>query len=182
MRAVEPLSRQAATAHDELLALREWLRRQLTAVQPGIFYGLHKYYPAAWQLWLSHKNGCVLTYIQHNLRRGLRKDLFHPDLDVDIHSRLRLAQVALTFPDGARQCQCRRWRLDLRRRNAGGTMSSQWTTDGFSSHAGSVHALRGGRSLPGIAAASGGAAGRRFRRPVAHGLPLAGVQRGTGRH
>ena len=93
----DQVSRTAPTALDELLALRDWLRRQLTDVQPSIFYDLQKYYPAAWALWLDHKNGYTLNQIQHNLHRGVREGLFRPELDVAVLARLRLAQVELAF-------------------------------------------------------------------------------------
>lgn len=89
--------RQSATAIDELLALRDWLRRQFADVGPAIFYDLQKYYPSAWALWLEHKNGYTLRQIGDNLHRGIREGLFRPELDVAILSRLRLAQVELAF-------------------------------------------------------------------------------------
>ena len=96
----DALSRTATTAIHELLLLRDWLRQQLTAVQPGIFYDLRKYYPAAWQLWLTHKNGYALSRIRANLDRGIREGLFRPEVDVAVLAHLRLSQIELAFdPD-----------------------------------------------------------------------------------
>ncbi|MBC6699748.1 TetR/AcrR family transcriptional regulator [Hymenobacter puniceus] len=89
----------AAAPHalDELFQMINWAKRQIQDVHPGIFYDLRKYYPAAWALWEQHKNTFILEKIGANLRRGMAEGLYRADLNVDILSRLHLAEIELAF-------------------------------------------------------------------------------------
>lgn len=87
----------APHALDELFQMMSWAKRQIQDVHPGIFYDLRKYYPAAWALWEKHKNTFILEKIGANLRRGMAEGLYRADLDVDVLSRLHLAEIELAF-------------------------------------------------------------------------------------
>ena len=90
----------ADNAVDEMVRIMEWAKRHFAEVNPNTIHDLRKYYPAAWQLFDHHKNQYILTQIQANLRRGVAEGLYRPDLDVEVLSRLRLAQIDVLFdPD-----------------------------------------------------------------------------------
>jgi AcrR family transcriptional regulator len=87
----------ASNALDELFQMMTWAKRQFQDVHPGIFYDLKKYYPQAWKLWEGHKNSFILEKIGNNLRRGMAEGLYRADLDVEVLSRLHLAEIELAF-------------------------------------------------------------------------------------
>lgn len=87
----------ADNAVDEMVRMMEWAKRQFSEVNPNTIHDLRKYYPAAWQLFHDHKNKYILSQIQDNLHRGIAEGLYRPDLDVEVLSRLRLAQIDILF-------------------------------------------------------------------------------------
>ncbi|NVO32975.1 TetR/AcrR family transcriptional regulator [Hymenobacter lapidiphilus] len=94
------IASEAENAVDEMVRIMEWAKRHFSEVNPNTIHDLRKYYPAAWQLFHNHKNEYILTQIQANLRRGVAEGLYRPDLDVEVLSRLRLAQIDVLFdPD-----------------------------------------------------------------------------------
>ena len=66
-------------------------------IHPSVFYDLQKYHPKTWQLWLDHKNQFILQNIIENIKKGMQEGLFRKDFDVEVLSRLRLAQIDIAF-------------------------------------------------------------------------------------
>ncbi|MFC6997114.1 TetR/AcrR family transcriptional regulator [Rufibacter roseus] len=87
----------ANNALEALFQILEMVRGLMREVHPSIFYDLQKYHAKAWQLWLDHKNGFFLQQTKENIQRGIEEKLFRQDVDVEIVSRLRLAEVELGF-------------------------------------------------------------------------------------
>ncbi|QJX47097.1 TetR/AcrR family transcriptional regulator [Hymenobacter taeanensis] len=84
-------------AVDEMVQMMDWAERQFAEVNPNAIHDLRKYYPEAWSLFHAHKNNYILTQIQDNLRRGVAEGLYRADLDIEVLSRLRLAQIDILF-------------------------------------------------------------------------------------
>jgi AcrR family transcriptional regulator len=96
----EEMSKTAANAVDELLRIMALNKKLFSELHPSIFFDLQKYHPGAWSLFNAHKTNFILTKVKANIRRGMEEGLFRSDLDVDVMSRLRLAQIELVFnPD-----------------------------------------------------------------------------------
>ncbi|GGG45966.1 TetR/AcrR family transcriptional regulator [Hymenobacter glacieicola] len=88
---------QAQNAVDEMVQMMDWAKRQFANMNPNAIHDLRKYYPAAWSLFHAHKNKYILSQIQANLRRGVQEGLYRADLDIEVLSRLRLAQIDILF-------------------------------------------------------------------------------------
>jgi AcrR family transcriptional regulator len=88
---------EAGNAIAELFNVMEMTRRIFGSIHPSIFHDLQKYHPASWKLWQNHKYKYILGQIKLNLHRGISEGLFRQDLDVEIISRLRLAQIEMPF-------------------------------------------------------------------------------------
>jgi AcrR family transcriptional regulator len=84
-------------AVDEMVQMMDWAERQFAEVNPNAIHDLRKYYPEAWNLFHAHKNKYILNQIQDNLRRGVAEGLYRADLDIEVLSRLRLAQIDILF-------------------------------------------------------------------------------------
>jgi AcrR family transcriptional regulator len=94
------MAANSANALEELFQMMEWSKQLMANIHPSIFYDLQKYHPQAWQEWVNHKNQFILKSIINNLHRGITEGLYRADLDVEVLSRLRLAQIELAFnPD-----------------------------------------------------------------------------------
>lgn len=84
-------------AVDEMVQMMDWAKRQFATMNPTAIHDLRKYYPAAWNLFHAHKSKYILSQIQDNLRRGVAEGLYRADLDIEVLSRLRLAQIDILF-------------------------------------------------------------------------------------
>ncbi|MCR5887776.1 TetR/AcrR family transcriptional regulator [Hymenobacter sp. J193] len=88
---------QGSNALEAMFSLIQWHRDMLTNIHPSIFHDLQKYYPQAWALFDEHKNTFILAKVAANIRRGMEEGLYRPDLDVEVLSRLHLAEIELMF-------------------------------------------------------------------------------------
>ncbi|GAA3949755.1 TetR/AcrR family transcriptional regulator [Hymenobacter algoricola] len=96
----ESLIQHTRNAVDEMVQMMDWAKRQFANINPTAIHDLRKYYPAAWSLFHAHKSTYILSQIQANLRRGVAEGLYRADLDIEVLSRLRLAQIDVLFdPD-----------------------------------------------------------------------------------
>ena len=81
----------------ELLKIMEMNKDIFSKIHPSIFYDLQKYHPETWQLWQNHKNNFILQKIMENMNKGIAEGLFRKDFDIEVLSRLRLAQIDIAF-------------------------------------------------------------------------------------
>lgn len=88
---------KAANALEEMFQLMQWHEQLLSELHPSIFYDLQKYHPQAWALFEEHKNTFVLQKVVENLQRGMAEGVYRADLDIEVLSRLRLAEIELCF-------------------------------------------------------------------------------------
>jgi AcrR family transcriptional regulator len=84
-------------ALEGLFKIVEMVREMMKQLHPSIFYDLQKYHPGAWNLWVEHKENFFLAQVKKNIERGNAEGLFRQEVDVEIISRLRLAEVELAF-------------------------------------------------------------------------------------
>ncbi len=63
------------------------------SVNPGFYYELEKFFPAAWFKLEQHKNKVLLPGIIENLRRGKAEKNYREELDVAFTADLRIIQL-----------------------------------------------------------------------------------------
>jgi AcrR family transcriptional regulator len=96
----DKMSTTAANAVEELLSIMDLNKKFFSELHPSIFFDLQKYHPGAWSLFNEHKNNFILAKVKANIRRGIDEGLFRQDLNIEVMSRLRLAQIEIVFnPD-----------------------------------------------------------------------------------
>ena len=93
--------RQAAdNAIHEIFLAMEFMMEIFRSMNNSLLFDMQKYHPAAFQKFTKHKNDYLYTIIKENLLRGIREELYRPDIKVDILSRFRVESVILPFsPD-----------------------------------------------------------------------------------
>ncbi|GAA4306399.1 TetR/AcrR family transcriptional regulator [Nibribacter koreensis] len=87
----------ANNAMEAMFQIVEMVRGLMRQVHPTIFYDIQKYHPETWKLWQNHKDGFFLKQTKEHIQRGIKEKLFREDIDVEIVSRLRLAEVEMGF-------------------------------------------------------------------------------------
>jgi len=66
-------------------------------MNPSVMFDLQKYHSTAFEKFRTHKNTFFYAIIKANIERGKVEGLYRPELDVDILTRLRLANMFLMF-------------------------------------------------------------------------------------
>ena len=69
-------------------------------MHPSLIYDMQKYHPQAFARFLKHKNDYLYNIISKNLLRGIKEELYRPEIDIEILSRFRVESMLMTFnPD-----------------------------------------------------------------------------------
>ena len=90
--------RQAAdNAIHEIFLAMEFMMEIFRSMNNSLLFDMQKYHPAAFQKFTKHKNDYLYTIIKENLLRGIREELYRPDIKVEIMSRFRVESVIIPF-------------------------------------------------------------------------------------
>ena len=65
----------------------------LASINWNFFYELEKFFPAAWQKLIAHRQQVMLPSILKNLERGIGEGLYRDDLELPLVSLIRLQQI-----------------------------------------------------------------------------------------
>ena len=85
--------------HEVFLAM-EMVVEIFGTMNPSLLYDMQKYHPKAYQKFQNHKNDYLYNVIRDNMQRGIREELYRPEILVDVLSRYRLETMMLPFhPD-----------------------------------------------------------------------------------
>ena len=91
---------EAENAIHEVFLAYDMVQEMFANMSPSILYDMEKYHPACFKKFQEYKNGFLYSMIQHNIERGMREELYRPDIDVDVIVRYRLYSIMLGFnPD-----------------------------------------------------------------------------------
>lgn len=95
---VEKISTNNTNAVDELLEITEFFALQLRLMHPSIHYDLEKYYPDAWNIFnKEHKEKHIQETILSNLKKGIKAGLYRKDFNVNIITKLFVANIDVIF-------------------------------------------------------------------------------------
>lgn len=85
--------------HEIFLAV-DMLQELLKSMNPSLMFDLEKYHARAFQKISEHKNRFLYDVIKSNLEKGIRDELYRPEINTDILTRYRLATTFFLFnPD-----------------------------------------------------------------------------------
>lgn len=84
-------------AVEEIFITMEQIAEQFRNMNPMVLFDLEKFHPAAFQKFLKHKNEFLLEVIRKNMERGIREELFRPEINVDVLSKFRLESMMIAF-------------------------------------------------------------------------------------
>ena len=85
--------------HEIFLAM-EFMMEIFRSMNSSLLFDMQKYHPGAFQKFAMHKNDYLYTVIRENLQRGIKEELYRPEIKFDILARFRVESVTLPFsPD-----------------------------------------------------------------------------------
>lgn len=96
----EEFSRYAAISenaiHEIFLAL-DTAQEMFKHMNPAVMFDLQKYHSTAFEKFRTHKNTFFYDITKANIERGKQEGLFRANIDTDVLTRYRLANMFLMF-------------------------------------------------------------------------------------
>jgi len=87
----------SANAIEEIFRVMEFVEIMFRNMNPSMLYDLEKYHPAGYKKFLEHKNKFLYDMIKRNLERGIKEELYRPEINVEIMTRYRLESMMLAL-------------------------------------------------------------------------------------
>ena len=82
--------------HEIFLAM-EFMMEIFRSMNASLLFDMQKYHPNAFQQFSRHKNDYLYGVIKDNLLRGVKEELYRPEIKIDILSRFRVESVTMPF-------------------------------------------------------------------------------------
>ncbi len=87
----------SANAIEEIFRVMEFVEVMFSNMNPSMLHDLEKYHPLGYRKFLEHKNKFLFDMIKKNIERGIKEELYRPELDIEIMVRYRLETLMLGF-------------------------------------------------------------------------------------
>ena len=88
---------EAVNAIDEVFRGSGFIESVLRNMNPSLLFDLEKYHPRSYQKFIEHKNTFLFNMVKNNINRGIKEELFRPEINVEILSRFRLESMLMAF-------------------------------------------------------------------------------------
>lgn len=93
----ELCKKNAKDAIDEIFLTMEQIFDQFSQLNPMVLYDAEKFHPRAFETFRKMKEEYLLQVIAHNIKRGIKEELYREDLNVDMMSRFRVETMMVPF-------------------------------------------------------------------------------------
>ena len=81
----------------ELFITIDQVMEEFSNMNPMLLHDLKKFHFRAYEVFTQYKNRFLATMIRDNIERGIREELYRPDLNVDVLTRFRLESMMIPF-------------------------------------------------------------------------------------
>jgi AcrR family transcriptional regulator len=88
---------KAENAVHEVFQAFDMIQEMFTNMNPSIVFDLEKYHPAVYKKFQQHKQIFLYQVIRQNLERGIKEDVYRPEINVDVLTRFRIESMMLAF-------------------------------------------------------------------------------------
>jgi AcrR family transcriptional regulator len=88
---------QSKDAVDEIFLTMDRIVEQFQNMNPMVLYDLQKFHFSAFQKFLKYKNGFLQDVIRKNIERGIKEELYRPEINADVLSKFRLESMMIAF-------------------------------------------------------------------------------------
>lgn len=90
-------SEKADNAVHEIFMVMDMMAEMFKTMNPGILFDMQKYHPAAFCKFMKHKNEFLYNVCMQNLERGVKEELYRPEIAMDILCRYRVETMFIPF-------------------------------------------------------------------------------------
>jgi len=90
-------SEECENAIHEIFLAMDMVHEMMKSMNPAILYDLRKYHPTAFKKFTDHKNKFFFELIKDNLARGIKEELYRPEINIEIMSKFRIGSMFLVF-------------------------------------------------------------------------------------
>ena len=87
----------SANAIEEIFRVMEFVEVMFRNMNPSMLHDLEKYHPVGYRKFLDHKNKFLYDMVLKNIERGIKEELYRPEIDIEIMSRYRIESMLLGF-------------------------------------------------------------------------------------
>ncbi len=87
----------AENAVHEVFLIMERMVEMFQSMNSSILFDMQKYHPAAFRKFQQHRNEYLYNMVKQNLERGIKEELYRPDIHVEILSRYRVETMLIAF-------------------------------------------------------------------------------------
>jgi AcrR family transcriptional regulator len=88
-----------SNAIEKLTMFSAMMRETFTKINANVLFDLKKYYPDAWNYYLSFKQDVFYKSILQLLSQGIEEGFFRKELNTEVIAKIRLEQVQWIFDD-----------------------------------------------------------------------------------
>lgn len=81
----------------EIFLAYDMMQEVFANMNPLVIHEMEKYHPVAFKKFQEFKYGFLYSVISNNLERGIKEELYRPEIDIDVITRLRIEGVMLPF-------------------------------------------------------------------------------------
>jgi AcrR family transcriptional regulator len=89
--------KNANDAIHEIFLAMDMVVEMFKTMNPSLLFDMQKYYPKAFQKFLNHKNDYLYNVIKENIIRGIKEELYRPEINVEILARYRVESILIPF-------------------------------------------------------------------------------------
>ncbi len=94
---LEDIRKHSKNSIDEIMGAMSCVGKTFGKINPTLFYDLQKFHQDAWKEFRTFKEQKMQTFIEENLKRGIKQELYRKDLNVKILAKFRIEQVEMVF-------------------------------------------------------------------------------------
>lgn len=94
---------KAENAIHEIFLVMDMMAEMFKTMNPSILFDMQKYHPAAFAKFRKHKNEFLYNICAQNLERGVKEELYRPEIAIDILCRYRVESMFIPFSPEFRQ-------------------------------------------------------------------------------
>ncbi len=87
----------SVNAVDEIFLSMDVVEQLFRNMHPSVIFDMQKYHPQAFSRFLKHKNEYLYNTVSKNLERGIKEELYRPEIDIEILSRFRVESMLISF-------------------------------------------------------------------------------------
>ncbi len=88
---------RSENAVHEIFLVMEMMAEMFKTMNPFILHDMQKYHPTAFSKFKKHKNEFLYNVCTQNMLRGVKEELYRPELAVDILCRYRVETMFIPF-------------------------------------------------------------------------------------